>query len=130
MPGGTTRAPTRTCRTSARSAARPPPRTSGPGGPCSTWAGRGRWPRSRTRPGPPLPGGDLSAEDARYLDWVVEDFLFDPHGAVRVRVRVPVAFDGLGLGDLTEDRDGWLVRGANGRPDRIHFTDGESLPAP
>src|SRR5829696_8197946 len=70
-------------------------------------------------PGRPLPGGELSAEDARYLDWLIEDFLFDPHGAVRVRVShrlddqvaVPVPEARI------QHRDGWLVP----RTGRIFF---------
>jgi hypothetical protein len=86
-------------------------------------------------PARPLPGGELSAEDARYLDHLIDEFLFDPRGATRVRIGDPegpreytirngrLSFTG---GD---GRDGWLVRGTGGRPDRIYFTDGESVPA-
>src|SRR5215211_7333177 len=78
----------------------------------------GPGPGADAGPGRPLPGGELNAEDARYLDWLVEDFLFDPRGAVRVAVPVPEA--------RTEHRDGWLVRGVG----RIYFTAGDSIPVP
>src|SRR5687767_11383322 len=84
----------------------------------------GPGPRADVGPGRPLPGGDLSAEDARYLDWLIEDFLFDPRGAVRVRVshrpddQVPEA--------RTPHRDGWLVPGTG----RIHFAGGDAIPVP
>src|SRR5262245_996856 len=87
------------------------------------------------RPAHPLPGGDLSAEDARYLDALVEEFLFDPRGAVRVRVGGPdgpMRFAIRGDRIVTtggDGRDGWLVRGRNGQPDRIYFADGESISA-
>jgi hypothetical protein len=86
-------------------------------------------------PARPRPGGDLSAEDARYLDWLVEDFLFDPRRAVYVRHFSPAGSPRLTTrhGRLVEDggeyRDGWLVRGSNGAPDRVYFADGESVPA-
>src|SRR5262245_27479343 len=41
-------------------------------------------PDAATRPGRPLPGGELSAEDARFLDHLIEWFLFDPAHATRV----------------------------------------------
>ena len=85
-------------------------------------------------PAPPRPGGDLGAEDARYLDWLVEDFLFDPRHATYVRVTVPAEAGWMpGLREFTpadgETRDGWLVRGTNGEPDRVYFADGEWVPA-
>src|SRR4051794_17608951 len=89
--------------------------------------GAGPDPGGPTGPGRPRPGGELGAEDARYLDWIVKDFLFDPRGAVRVRVRVSVP--ATGLKNFTMDQDGWLVRGANG-PVRLHLADGEAIPVP
>jgi hypothetical protein len=87
-------------------------------------------PTNATRPAHPLPDGELSAEDARYLDYLVEWFLFDPAHATRVRVPIPFSGTQRGPDSFTEDRDGWLVRGTDGRPDRICFTDGESMPVP
>jgi hypothetical protein len=87
-------------------------------------------------PAGPAPGGSLSAEDARYLDWLVEDFLFDPRRATYVRAPVPSGSDRLAVrrGRLVESadesRDGWLVRGTNGEPDRVYFADGESVAVP
>ena len=85
-------------------------------------------PRADAGPGRPLPGGELSAEDARYLDWLIEDFLFDPRGAVRVRIShqldertaVPVPEAQTG------HRDGWLVP----KDGRIYFGGGDSIPVP
>src|SRR5829696_4311069 len=77
-------------------------------------------------PGRPLPGGELSAEDARYLDWLVEDFLFDPRGAVRVRVTRPIGGPVPVPEARTEYQVGWLVRKAG----RVYFAAGDSIPAP
>jgi hypothetical protein len=84
---------------------------------------------------PPSPGGDLGAEDARYLDWLLDEFIFDPRRATYVRATVPAEPDSFSfrVGELVrsdvETRDGWLVRGTNGEPDRVYFADGESVPA-
>ena len=109
--------------------------------PVSAWAlvfALGAPPDPFTPAGParPRPGGELAAEDARYLDWLVEDFLFDPRHAVYVRVATPgspdrLAWESPAVARLVRDtRDGWLVRGTGGAPDRIHFLDGESIPVP
>lgn len=97
--------------------------------------GAGPDPTVPTGPGRPLAGGSLNAEDARFLDWLVEDFLFDPRRATYVRIMGPGARDVLQFRNSRflsegEVRDGWLVRGTNGEPDRIYFTDGESIVAP
>jgi hypothetical protein len=84
----------------------------------------------------PAPGGSLSTEDARYLDWLVEEFLFDPRRATYVRAPVAGGSSRLAIrrGRLVESedetRDGWLVRGTNGDPDRVYFADGESVVVP
>ena len=84
-------------------------------------------------PARPRPGGYLSAEDARYLDWLVEDFLFDPKHASYVRMFGPGGTPHLTIkrGRLVADggeyRDGWLVRGTNGAPDRVYFADGNAF---
>jgi hypothetical protein len=86
---------------------------------------------------PPMRGGYLAPEDAFLLDFIVHEFLFDPKHAVRVRVPVPVrrmqleyTFQFRGEKEEIEFREGWLVRGSNGQPDRVYFIDGESMPAP
>jgi hypothetical protein len=65
----------------------------------------------------------LSPPDAKYLDSLMPDVLFDPTGAERVRVRT-------GEPDRPRFRDGWLVKGSAGRPARVYFADGYSIPAP
>jgi hypothetical protein len=92
--------------------------------------------RAAVEPGGPRPGGNLGAEDARYLDWLVDDFLFDPKHAVYVRAPVPsepvaIYLRHFGSDVLENDgRNGWLVRGTNGDPDRVYFADGESVAVP
>lgn len=90
-------------------------------------------PAGQTQPGRPVPSGDLGAEYAVYLDYLVRDFLFDPKDAVRVQVAVPgsrLAFRRGRVVASADSQDGWLVRGKGGQPDRVYFTDGESIPAP
>lgn len=94
-------------------------------------------PHVTTTPRPPDRGGYLSAEDAVYLDYLVHEFLFDPKGATRVRVTVPdpqtdsdYRLNWSPGGEHTVDRDGWLVAGKWGAPDRVYFTDGESIVGP
>ena len=84
-----------------------------------------------TKPAPPLPGGYISEEDARYLDYLLEDFLFDPKHAVRVRLS-PQRNQDQSSFDASRaihncSRTGWLVTGRRGDPERIYFTDGESI---
>jgi hypothetical protein len=101
--------------------------------------GAGPSSRPAVVPGKPLPGGELGAEDARFLDWLMEDFVFDPRRAaafVRVETTGGDAMRRRTLRQLgliengTDLRAGWLVRGTNGDPDRIYFADGESIVAP
>ncbi|HEX3151987.1 MAG TPA: hypothetical protein VHR66_28195 [Gemmataceae bacterium] len=85
----------------------------------------------------PVPSGSLSAEDARYLDWLVEDFLFDPQRAIYVRIAPPgrprerdLILRGqriMRLRDRDAVREGWLVKGTKGEGDRIYFADGDSV---
>jgi hypothetical protein len=70
----------------------------------------------------------LPADDARYLDKLIADFLFDPTGAERVTGTFPSA-SVYGYTN-TGARDGWLVRGKGGDGNRVFFTDGYSEPAP
>src|SRR5436305_11075534 len=89
--------------------------------------------RPAKEPGRPLPGGDLSAEDAAYLEALIGEFLFDPRGATRVRLGGPDGPDQVTLRDgrlVLDGRDGWLVRGRKGEADRVYFADGESITAP
>jgi hypothetical protein len=65
----------------------------------------------------------VSKDDARLLESLLRDFLFDPMGAERVRVSVRLPWD-----EDQQPRDGWLVREKT--CDRVYFTDGESMPAP
>jgi hypothetical protein len=69
----------------------------------------------------------LTPGDARYLEKLIADFLFDPTGAERVTGEFPY-HSSWGTG--THSRDGWLVRGKGGSGDRVYFTGGESQPAP
>jgi hypothetical protein len=70
----------------------------------------------------------LSGEDAKYLNKLLKDFLFDPAGAERVSVKVIVRSV---WGSASEvPTDGWYVPGKNGKPGRVYFTDGASIAAP
>ena len=69
----------------------------------------------------------LTAEDAKYLDKLIADFLFDPTGAERVTGEFPYYSVWGRTGTMS--RDGWLVRGKGGQGNRVFFTDGESEPA-
>jgi hypothetical protein len=97
--------------------------------------GAGPNPRSPIEPARPQPGGVIGAEDARFLDSLMEDFVFDPKRAaafVRVEVQRRLSFRFRFDFDVQDSRtrDGWLVRGTNGESDRIYFVDGESMPVP
>src|SRR5262249_14809132 len=71
----------------------------------------------------------LSAEDKKYLDGLLKEFLFDPpKRAVRVTVQVEV-HDVSGF-KYSEQAKGWLEPGQDGKPGRVHSTDGSSVPAP
>src|SRR5829696_905052 len=70
----------------------------------------------------------LTAEDAKYLDKLLADCLFDPAGAERVRGEFPVYSPSGRGGHVT--REGWLVPRKKGEPTRVYFTDGLSLRAP
>ena len=78
----------------------------------------------------------ISPPKTVYLDYLIHDFLFDPKHAVHIRLTTPdnerrIAFRrySLQLREFSTERDGWLVQGTNGQPDRVYFTDGESVPA-
>jgi hypothetical protein len=73
----------------------------------------------QSAPQPPDPPKTLSAEDKKFLDELMAEFLFDPKGAERVR-----------FGDEDFPRTVWLVKGKSGEKDRVFFTDGCSIPAP
>jgi hypothetical protein len=79
-------------------------------------------------PAPAPAAGPLTAEDRRFLDKLLDDFLFDPQGAERVRVKTTVRT--AWANTVGVERDGWLVAGKDGEPARVHFTDGASIPAP
>jgi len=72
----------------------------------------------------------LTQSDREYLDSLFREFLFDPIGAERVRVKVPdPRFGAWSEAELTA-RDGWLVKGTKGEPDRVFFMDGYGITAP
>jgi hypothetical protein len=68
----------------------------------------------------------LSSDDAKYLDKLLVECLFDPTGAERIRGEFPFYSPWGGSGTVT--REGWLVR-EKGKS-RVYFADGFSLPAP
>ena len=70
----------------------------------------------------------LTAEDKKYLDGLMKDFLFDLKGAERVTIKIVV----LNVWSSAEDqtREGWLVASKDGKPGRVYFTDGASVPTP
>jgi hypothetical protein len=70
----------------------------------------------------------LSSEDAKYLDKLMREFLFDPTGAERVSIKVIVRSVWGGAGETAAD--GWYVPGKEGKPGRVYFTDGASIAAP
>jgi hypothetical protein len=70
----------------------------------------------------------LTAEDKKYLDGLMKEFLFDPQGAQRVTVKVLVR--SVWASSEKATAEGWLVAGKKGKPGRVHFTDGASTPAP
>jgi hypothetical protein len=74
--------------------------------------------------GEPAQESPLAAEDRRLLEGLLADFLFDPRGAERVSVKFDLD------GGRSKKREGWLVAGKDGKPGRVFFTDGESIPAP
>jgi hypothetical protein len=94
-------------------------------------------PSSATKVSPPLPRGDLGAEDAVYLEYLLQELLFDPKSSERVRASASEQqFEDAVYprrsrnGGDAGARPGWLVRGKNGEPDRVYFADGESITAP
>jgi hypothetical protein len=70
----------------------------------------------------------LSAEDKKYLDGLMKEFLFDPKGAERVNVKTVVRT--VWAASREVQAEGWLVPAKDGKPGRVHFTDGASIPAP
>jgi hypothetical protein len=77
--------------------------------------------------GPPPTREVLTKEDRTFLDGMLKDFLFDPTGAQRVVVKARAR---TLAGTVDMRREGWLVPARGGRPARVHFTDGEWIPAP
>ena len=69
----------------------------------------------------------LSAADAKLLEGLLRDFLFDPTGAQRVEATLrskPRWSDE----ERTYNKVGWLVKAKDGN--RLYFTDGSSKTAP
>jgi hypothetical protein len=79
-------------------------------------------------PAEPAPGPELSAQDRQFLESLLKDVVFDPRDATAVRCEFP-RFT-LAWGSKEGLRDGWLVKGKSGAPDRVFFSDGFSIPAP
>jgi hypothetical protein len=66
--------------------------------------------------------------DRKLLAGMIEQFLFDPRGTRRVRVKTA---ERMPRGETREvEREGWLTIDKDGKPARVFFTDGESIPAP
>src|SRR5262249_10185746 len=72
----------------------------------------------------------LTKADRDFLDCLISEFLFDPKGAVRVRIPASAIRPRRPFDSPGDTREGWLVRGRGGEPDRVYFADGESTPAP
>src|SRR5262245_53478412 len=70
----------------------------------------------------------LTARDKKYIDGLLTEFLFDPRGAERVAVKTVVRTVWAETEEAT--REGWLVPDKEGKPARVFFTDGASMPAP
>jgi hypothetical protein len=70
----------------------------------------------------------LTVEDKKYLDSLMKEFLFDPQGAERVRVKTVVRTVWASAGETTAE--GWLCPGKDGKPGQVYFTDGAWIPAP
>jgi hypothetical protein len=71
----------------------------------------------------------LTADDAKFLDRLLTECLFDPTGAERVRGKFPY-YSVYSNATFTLTREGWWIRGKNGKLGRVYFSDGWSLPAP
>src|SRR5262245_14117802 len=70
----------------------------------------------------------LTADDKKYLDGLMKDFLFDPKGAERVSVKVEIR---NAWAHSSEDTaQGWYVPGLDGARGRVYFTDGGVIAAP
>jgi len=77
---------------------------------------------------PPNKDPVLTAEDKKYLDGLMKEFLFDPIGAERVSVKANIHTI-WGVPNEVEI-ECWLVPGKVGRPGRVYFTDETWIPAP
>ena len=73
-------------------------------------------------------GSALTADDKKHLDGLMKEFLFDPTGGERVRVNIVVrtVWGEEGKREVA----GWFVPGKEGKPGRVYFTDGDSIPVP
>jgi hypothetical protein len=70
----------------------------------------------------------LTAEDRKYLDGLMKDFLFDPQGAERVSIKMVVRT--VWTDTEVVQVGGWFVPGKGDMPGRVYFTDGASVAAP
>ena len=68
----------------------------------------------------------ISGEPSKeFIDGLFEQFLFDPTGAERVRIKTT---GNTAWAESREiEREGWLVAGKKEQPARVYFTDGESM---
>ncbi len=69
----------------------------------------------------------LTAEDKKFLEGLMKDFLFDPKGAERVTFKM-IGPSIWGLKN-EEPAEGWLVPGRDGNAARVYFADGHSIVA-
>lgn len=71
----------------------------------------------------------LAKADRELLDSLFRDFLFDPRGAIRVRI--PAEGRRLGMFQMSgETRCAWLVPGRRGESGRLYFRDRGEYPVP
>src|SRR5579862_7682351 len=70
----------------------------------------------------------LTAADAKYLDGLLKEFLFDPTSAERVVVKMRFVYEWENDNDAFVE--GWLLPARGGQPARVYFTDGTSILAP
>jgi hypothetical protein len=70
----------------------------------------------------------LTPKDREFLDGLLKRFVFDPKGTQRARVLA--LRRSVWARHEQVEREGWLMRGKAGRPARVYFTDGDSIPAP
>ena len=68
----------------------------------------------------------LTAEDKKYLDGLMKEFLFDRKGADAPTVTTIIHTVWASAGRTTTD--GWFLAGKDGKPGRVYFTDVPRFP--